>query len=141
MQKSDEERALEKLFEALRNRDRAQTPPFAKLWRGAQAAATRERRLHPRPRLVLAVASAVLFSLGVVIMFRQFHGAGDGREIPTISDWQSPTATLLMYPRMPAPKPALTPEPPTTTASLSRWNSPTRNLAKRPLSGSMKKLL
>jgi len=95
---SDDE--LRTRFSALRNQDRRHEPQFSELWNRAEPAAPAAARPYaPTFRWIAAAAGIALAAALVVSKSRESRNHQlIVTTVPSISDWQSPTAGLLQAP-------------------------------------------
>lgn len=132
MNHDKDDKKIAQLFRHLRQQDEERTPSFARMWANAARSQTEPRR-QPLPAVRFAVAVVLL--LGVVgsafIVYRQSR-VDDFRSAASITQWRSPTRSLLEFSReKPPPRSQrllATGNPGEFTRSLSEWESPTASL-------------
>jgi hypothetical protein len=132
----DDER-IRALFDALRKADEPEIPPFERIWEGTRARVVAAREGRTRRRIAVAVVAACLIVGSIVLLGRRGPFL-PSRAQPSITEWRSPTAALLVYSGSGLRAAELEEEAlsaPAGTRFVSTWSSPTASLLRPPGGG------
>lgn len=97
--RDQEEENVRELFRRQKRADERFAPPFVRLWEAAARKATWPPRLTYISRFIVAAIVVVLAVASAVLVLRPFSelpGSDPVAQTPSIYDWRSPTASLLM---------------------------------------------
>ena len=111
MMKYDNENELRAQFDALRKHDGRHPPEFQRLLSGAELRSRRDDQRRLLPNHWIAAAAVIVIAAALLIgkPWERNDTRSASAGVPTISDWQSPTAGLLRTParELIAPDPLL----------------------------------
>ncbi len=123
-QKMDEQK-YSHLFKKLKQKDEELAPSFERVWQAALSKTERTERTWSFHRF--AIAAVLMIALVGSLLFYNKQGLAP---VQTMTEWQSPTNSLLIFPGDELAKFEISAVTPEIANSLFRWESPTSSLIK-----------